>query len=412
MIRVVAAAAVLLLVVAVSAQQGAPEGYCAPSRWPSQQRNVTKVRDVAALERAVREARQGDVVQIERGDYALRQPLSINIQGVTLRGATGDPADVVLHGRGMTGDNIGVAIAVAAPDVTIASMTIRDVGYHAIQVRGESGASRFTVRHARLLDTGQQLLKVSTAEDGRFAVGGTVACSEFAYTNTAPSNYTNGIDILAGKQWTVRNNRLLRIRGPQSDRWRAGPAVLVWKGSEGTVVENNLIVDSFRGIALGLTPPASGYDHVGGVIRNNVVVNLNDWADEAIEANAAKGVRIEHNTVLVTGGVPWSIGVRFPTATAVVRNNLTNRPLRRRDHGNADEAGGIDRATADWFVDAARGDLRLAPGRRAAVGAGVATSEVTLDFAGRPRPSGSPTVGAFEPDAAGSAVVTSSPRVQ
>src|SRR5207247_2028246 len=129
--------------------------------------------------------------------------------------------------------------------------------------------------------------------------------SVFEYTENAPSNYTNGIDVLKGRNWLVRDNWFMRIRGPASGRYSAGPAILFWGGSSGTMVERNTIIDSFRGIAFGLGPAASGipgaggaaYDHQGGWIRNNVVVNVSTWADEGIEANAADAVAIDHNTV-------------------------------------------------------------------------------------------------------------------
>jgi hypothetical protein len=150
-------------------------------------------------------------------------------------------------------------------------------------------------------------------------------------------------------------------------RWSAGPAVLAWGGSAHTTVERNIVADSFRGIALGLTAGVAaasrdvgaGLDHSGGVIRNNVVVNLNAWADEGIEVNANRDVRIEHNTVLVEGTLPWSISVRFRTTTAAVSNNLTNRRVMLRDGSRADLQDNVSGATRSWFVDAPGADLRL-----------------------------------------------------
>jgi hypothetical protein len=408
MTRLIVAGVLCVLAFSGPARAETRDDYCNGFNAPRRDQRTATVRNIDELERAVREARSGTAIVIAKGDYALRQSLSLSVPDVTLRGATGDPVDVVIHGRGMTGDDIGVAIAVAAPGVTIAGVTIRDVGFHAIQVRGEAGASRFTLHHARLLDTGQQLLKVSLADNGKFADDGTVACSDLSYSDHAPSDYTNGIDALGVKGWTIRNNRLSRIRGPQSGNWGSGPAILIWAASEDTIVDGNVIVDSFRGIALGLAAGTASYtrnrerafDHRGGVIRNNVIVNLNPWADEAIEANAAIGVRIEHNTVLVTGNAPWSIGARFPMASAVLRNNLTNRPSLRRDGAAIDEAGGITNAQPNWFVDAAHADMRLTAAGAAALGAGAAGPTAISDFFGRARPSDKPTVGAIQSDPA------------
>jgi hypothetical protein len=364
------------------------------------------VRNVDSLERAVRGATSGDTIILADGDYPLRRMLDIAVPNVTVRGKSGDLGTVTLHGRGMTHDTVGVGISVSAPNVTVADITIRDVRFHGIQVRGERAASGFTLHHARLLDTGQQLLKISVGTNGLYADDGLVACSDFGYTTSAPTDYTNGVDLLATKGWTIRDNRFTRIRGPEAGRWASGPTILAWQAAEDTVVERNVIVDSFRGIALGLvaTPGkyarhgAREYDHVRGIVRNNVIVNLNAWADEAIEANAARDVRIEHNTVLVASRAsPWSIGVRFPSGSASVRNNLTNQPILRRSGGRTQADGNVSVATPSWFIDPRRADLHLSPAGAAAIGAGVPISDVVEDFDRTPRVAGkAPDAGAFE----------------
>ena len=376
---------------------GTPCPRCA-WRPPAATRTVD-VDDVGALQRAVAEARPGDTILLADGRYPLQRMLEIAVPNVTLRSRSGNPDQVVLHGRGMEGDHVGVAIGVGATDVTIADITIRSVGFHAVQVRGERAASRITLHNAKLLDTGQQLLKVSYADNGPVAADGLVACSEFAYTTSAPSDYTNGVDILGTRAWTIRDNKFFRIRGPLTRGWKSGPAILAWKGAEDTIVERNLIVDSYRGIALGLTPRylKRPYDHLRGIVRNNAIVNLRPWADEAIEANGASDARIEHNTVLVEGYVPWSIGVRFPTASAHVRNNLTNRRIIEREGGRMTNAGNVMTAARSWFVDAPGFDLRLVAEAVRAIDAGVAIGDVRDDFDRTGRPFGrGPDVGAFE----------------
>jgi hypothetical protein len=87
-----------------------------------------------------------------------------------------------------------------------------------------------------------------------------------------------------------------------------------------------------------------------------------------------------------TGHVPWSIGVRFPESVAQVMNNLTNRPILMRDGGSATRRGNVETAAADWFVDAAAGDLHLSPLAALAFGAGVLLPDAPLDFDRQPRP--------------------------
>jgi len=169
-------------------------------------------------------------------------------------------------------------------------------------------------------------------------------------------------------------------------------------------VERNLIVDAARGIALGLGARAFDHprggerllDHAGGTIRQNVVVNRHAWADEGIEANAAAGVRIEHNTVVVDGRNPWAIGIRFAVAAATVRNNLTSQPIVERTGGRAVLHGNVTGARPDWFVDLPAFDLHLAR-HTAAIDAGVMIDGIATDFDRQPRRAGlAPDAGAYE----------------
>jgi hypothetical protein len=375
---------------------------CEPLPMPAGR--VRSVRSAADLQDAVRSARADSVIVLEEGTYELSGPLEVRAPGVVIRGRSADPSRTVIRGQGMQQDPVGVAVGIGAPRVTIAHLSIGLTRFHAIQVRGESGASGVRIYGVRLFDTGQQLLKGSFDPNGGTADEGRVECSTFEYTDHAPSDYTNGIDLIGTKDWVIRDNRIHRIRGPRERGWAAGPAILVWGGSEGTIVERNVIVDSFRGIALGLGPGAFAQprgggqaDHRGGLIRHNVVVNLNSWGDEGIEANAAPEVRVEFNTVLVEGRLAWSISLRFPQTSATVRNNLTSRRVLSRNDGRFASEGNVEGAERGWFVDAASGNLRLSSAGTRAIDAGVPVSEPGEDLDGRPRTVGArPDAGAFE----------------
>jgi hypothetical protein len=371
---------------------------CKRCAWhaPAAARTIS-VRTVADLEHAVQNAREGDEIVLADGVYRLERTLEIAVPKVTLRSRNGDPARVAIEGQGMTGDRVGVAVAVGAPEAVVADLTIRAVGFHAVQVRGERSASRFTLHNAVLEDTGQQLLKGSAADNGQYAGDGLVACSTFRYSSAAPSDYTNGIDILGTRRWVIRDNQFFRIRGP---RHAAGPAILAWRGAEDTMIERNLIVDSFRGIALGLMERSGSlaYDHLRGTVRNNIVMNEQTWADEAIEVNGAPGAAVYHNTVLVAGQMPWSISVRFATSSAEVRNNLTNKSIASRDGGRITARdGNVNGATAAWFINVPMFDFRLSPSGERAVDSGIVLDSVSADFDRLPRVFGPlPDAGALE----------------
>jgi len=268
----------------------------------------------------------------------------------------------------------------------------------------------------RLVDAGQQFVKVSAGDGmlGRFADDGLIACSLFEYTthargtSTSPPSYTNGVDILAGKGWIIRDNVFRRIRSAEGP---AGPAVLAWKNSLNTIVQRNLIIDCWRGISLGLSTPdkysrggsAVQYDHQHGLVENNVILALHERADAAIENNYALHSRILHNTVyyneVLRHAVNWSIETRFPPTTAVIKNNLTNLPIIRRHPLPAQEAivqGNVTEAKRTWFCNVAAGDVHLIAGSPA-IAKGVPVPESSEDIDGDKRTAEkAPDVGADE----------------
>jgi hypothetical protein len=358
------------------------------------------VNSMGDLRRAVSRAKPGSTILLGDGLYQLDGvTLDIPVRGLVVRGQKGRQSRVLIRGHGM-GERM-VAISVSAPGVTLADLTIGQVGFHGVQVRGESGAHDVVIHHVHILDTGQQLVKGSFIPGSEPCRNGLVACSTLEYTESAPSDYTNGVDVLNGAGWTVRDNIFRRIRGPRGQGFRAGPTILFWGASRHTIVERNWLVDCYRGIALGLVAKqdvSPGHqDHEGGVIRRNAICNLNSWADEAIEVNASPGALVAHNTVMVEGKVPWSIGIRFPTASARVWNNLSNNPIILRDGGNAELKANIVTARRDWFVDSSLGDLRLARGNSPAIDTGIVIADDRQSTDRRPLFVGSaPDAGAFE----------------
>jgi hypothetical protein len=336
-----------------------------------------------------------------------RQSLNINTPRVTIRGASRNREAVVIDGGANN-------ITINADDCIIADITLRNPQFHNIQVRGENGVMRTKIYNVHLVDAGQQFVKVSAGDGlgGKFADDGLVACSLVEYTTyscgteVSPPSYTNGVTILAGKGWVVRDNEFRRIRSKDGP---AGPTVLAWKNAIGTVVRRNLVIDSWRGIVLGLAPPdkysrggpQAEYDHQEGLVENNVILALNEPADAAIENNFALNSRIFHNTVYYKGtnahAVNWSIEYRFPQTTAIIKNNLVNLPIIKRAPAPIQDAiveGNVTNAIEDWFQDLTSGDAHLVKSAPA-IDKGVSFNSTDLD--GEERPFGlAPDAGADE----------------
>ncbi len=202
---------------------------CTRCGWrPPRTAATTTVLTADELRLAVKRAKPESTILIEDGVYHLGDSmLEIRVRGLVLRGRKGQRSRVLVRGRGMSQEM--VAISISASNVTVADLTISQVGHHGIQVRGENGGTYVTIHHVHIVDTGQQLIK-GTGPPGTQPTRGLVACSTLEYTDTAPSDYTNGIDVLNGEHWVVRiDNVLRRIRGPKArglSRTRTGHPVL------------------------------------------------------------------------------------------------------------------------------------------------------------------------------------------
>lgn len=393
-------AVLCLLVALLSVVPNTPASaasVCAP--LPPARGDVVTVATTAELQNAFDNLVSGQTILIEDGVYDLTNTLNIRgVSGVTIRSATGDRDAVVLRGRGMANSDYGnvphVMAVYDAKDVTVANLTMREAYFHLIQIHGEDDADGVHLFNLHLIDSGEQFVKGSTAgSPGPYADYGIVECSLVEYTDRARSDYTNGVDVLAGSGWIIRDNEFRNIRAPVGQL--AGPAVLMWRNSLDTIVERNLFIECDRAIALGLSAPDGNsrdgnttYDHQGGVIRNNMIYR-DGPGDVGITVNYARDVAIYHNTVIQNGTFPWgTIEYRFSASSATIFNNLTDGPLWERDGASASLDGNVTSAPSSWFVDAGKGDLHLTAPAVAVIDAATSATVVGDDFDGHNRPVG------------------------
>ncbi len=386
-------------------QRHAPAAAIHCPALPAPTGPVVNVDSVAELQDAVDTLSSGTTILIADGVYTLTNTLNIRaVNDVALRSLSGNREAVVLRGQGMSNGSYGnvphVIAIYDADDRLIADVTLRDAYFHLVQVHGEDAPQRPRFYNLRLIDSGEQFIKGST--DGQaYADGGEVACSTIAYTDEARSDYTNGVDVLGGADWVIRDNVFRNIRAPAG---LAGPAVLMWRNSLDTVVERNLFIECDRAIALGLAAPDANsrgdedtYDHQGGIVRNNFIYRAGA-GDVGITVNYARDVRVYHNTVLLNGTFPWgAIEYRFSATSADIRYNLTDAPIWQRDGAAGTVLGNVTNAQPGWFVNAALGDLHLNAGVTAAIDQALPLGGVSDDFDGALRPGGdAPDIGADE----------------
>lgn len=312
------------------------------------------------------------------------------IRNVQIRGATGNRDDVVLLGAGMLDTRVPYGIQIfTASEVTLDDFSVGEVYYHAIGIEGSQGAREVRIHNLRAFDAGQQIVKGSGAGANDVRVEHALVeytVGALVHPQGSPPNscYTNGIDVTGGHRWQIRDSVIRRIRCQNGEL--AGPAILVWQGSQDTVVERNLILDSSRGIALGLVGAS---DHSGGMVRNNLI-RWSPQANYAVDVpiyTTSPNAKILHNTALTRGRYANAIEVRFAGATGVeVAHNLTDAAIQPRNGATPSLVDNFAGAQTAWFLDESVGDLRLSASGLAAVPLGARRSDAVDDCLAEPRP--------------------------
>jgi hypothetical protein len=358
---------------------------------PAPAGSIVRVSSESQLQSAVQRVKPATSIVIAPGVYVLAHTLVVNhTRDVTIRGATDDRDDVVIAGPGMRSETAGAASGIWTGDeaegVVIANLTLRDFPQHAIVFN--RGTSRPLVHNVHLLDIGQQFIKANPDGAGGGVRDGVVEYSVIEYTATAKDDYTNGIDVHTGARWIIRHNLFRRLMSPPG--LLAGPAVLMWNHARDTITEGDVFIDCARGISYGLIERRDGPDHVGGVIRNNIIFRAaGQRGDAGIMVADSPGTRVLNNTVFLSATYPTPIEYRFPGSAAVVlSNNLLDGAIRARDGATAIELTNVSHAGSQMFVNAASGDLRLSPSATAAIDRGTALDDVVEDWKGMRRPSG------------------------
>lgn len=358
---------------------------CGPLGAPLENETVVTVSDTASIQDEIDSADGPKTIFLEDGMYTVTTESWIMVTNpdITIRSLSGNRDAVIIQGPGMSASG-GFGIQVYDSRVTIADITIRDVGFHPIQVSKTDGKQTdgLLFHNIRCIDAGQQLFKSS----GGDMYDSIIECSTFEYTTTLDEgNYTNGIDLVGTHNWTIRDNTIRNIKAAEG---LAGPAILIWPAGTGmvssdTLVERNRILDCDMGIFFGNSSD-SALNHTGGIIRNNFIKGYSG-SDAGIGLVRAANATVANNTVFSPGGlVDWSIETRFSETTGcTIINNLTDEQILERNGGTATQISNFDGAVEDDFVNAEDGDLHLVSrDNTAVVDAGTLTDARETDIDG------------------------------
>jgi hypothetical protein len=374
---------------------GSPKTFTIGAANPTINGSTVTVSTLSQLQSAISNLQSGQTVLISPGTYTLSDALYLpqNLSNVTIKGSTGNRDQVIIQGAGMSGTVQYGFWADNVNGITFADMTIRNVAQHGIILN--SGVDNPVFRNLHLVDIGDQFLKNNPSNSGGVD-NGLVENSLFEYSSVAPDDYTNGVDVHHGSNWTVRNNT---FRNFKTNSGLAGPAVIFWNASSNATVIDNTFINNQRDVSMGLdqtktakSPVSNGSltDNSGGVVANNMIVrNSVSNADVPILVADSPNTKVYYNTILTSGGYPNAIEYRFSrTQNADIRDNLADAAIAARDGAQGSVSNNATDAVSSMFDNPAAGDLHLKSTATNAIDKGVAVS-VTTDFDGQARASAS-----------------------
>lgn len=390
----------------VSVPQTVPSWFPTAPPLPIPRGEVIRVTTAEELLAAVDRLGPGGTILLADGHYRL--PRVVVLQGkndIAIRSAAGDPAKVLLSGKGWdsAARNDDILHIGHCEGVTIADLTFTDCRSYGIKVEAENAPKDIHIYNCRFQNIGVRAIKGSAGQDPNVrAVKGSVRYCRFENTKVPPADWLYGgdyiaaIDMMALDNWTFSDNVFRNIKG-RNGGGRA--AIFIWVRSRGVTVQRNLIIDCDRGIAFG-NPGQATANRAGerlvyvadGIIRNNFIVG---GPDCGIELWFADRIKVYNNTIWRPQR-NWSRGIRVGTGTShtEIANNLVHGEI-RLEGGEAQLRQNLTGRLDSYFVDPASGNLALTSAATEAIGQGVSLPEVADDIRGRPR-SGRIDLGAWE----------------
>lgn len=361
-----------------------PAGPCPPLPPPAGPVIDVTPDQAGELANLVATAATGTTLSLADGTYDVSAVLlHFTTPGLTLRSASGNRDAVILAANYGSGETA----LISASDTTIADITLGGAFYHPIHITGAATTNTSNIRiyNVKVIDPGQQAIKINPSPEGFYSDDGVVACSHLELTDAGRPHikdncYTGGVDAHAARNWQIRDNY---IEGFWCEQGLSEHAVHMWVTARDTLVERNVIVDCARGVGFGLgengngntrdygddpCPGVAGYlGHIDGVIRNNTVLARRPELfasqagfDSGVALEQACNPQVLHNTIVSLQPPFTGMEYRWPNTSAVIKNNLVSHAIKQRDGATAELAANLEGAGLDLLVDAAAGDLHLA----------------------------------------------------
>jgi hypothetical protein len=372
--------------------------------------HIVEVATVEELDAAVRGAADGDTIMVADGTYQLSRVLHLRGKSnVTIRGASGDPAKVVIRGSGWDEADEGFDLLViqGCSDVTVAHVSFTEGRSYGIKLENllfeGRGLKNINIYDCHFSNIGVRAIK-GTGGDRQPLEGGSIRYCTFENTRVPPrtwiydGDYISAIDCMRLKDWEISDNSFRNIKGANGG---GRGAIFVWVESQNVITERNVFVNCDRSICYGnpsgSSEHAARHHNTGGIIRNNFIVA---GVDTGIEICWAKGVKVYHNTVLADApGKQAGIHYHWQDISDIsIANNIVRGRIFGDEGGVAKENNLTEGIEDAWFRDAADGDLHLTEAAAAAMDRADRLADCPTDFDGgeRPAEAGKADLGADE----------------
>ncbi len=366
---------------------------------------IVYVSTYASLRDACQTALPGDTIVIASGTYTITGATRIMISNrpgpVLVRGATGNPADVVIRGQGQ--DNSAVQMVFNLDNAsrwTFRDLSVRDSYYHGFKF--DHTSADCALINVVMRDHGESGVKgTSDPAAGTYPDRLLIDSCDIGFTQTTGGtrSVVEGVDGVGVNDWIIRNSRFVNVQKNGNPAY----AIFTKGNSSNTIIEGNRFENCFIGASFGGGGTAAQffrdndqtYEHRNGIIRNNIVVRC---SDAGIYINKGVNCRIYNNTLFEC---VLTIQLRFTQTTGDVRNNLVrrassnpNEPVVRLRDGAVllGSSANLAAVPADFVVASGsytQLDLHLGASSQAVDAGTTLSTDVPCDFEGQLRPAGS-----------------------
>jgi hypothetical protein len=298
----------------------------------------TYVTNDTQLKKALANAKPGQIIVIEPGEYDLSS-YRVNLRGagtavnpIIVTAAELGTVKVFLRGEGFLVQNPYWQFSNLHLIGRCKRHTSCNHAFHIV------GKAHHTVIRNNIMQDFNSMIKVNGVRENFPDYGQVLQNTFFNSTARNTTGPVTPFDLMQANEWQVSENFFYDIQKSAGDK--VSYAAFFKGGSSKGVFERNLIICSAnlpnQYTALGLSLGGGGSpmryrrnankaEHIGGIIRHNIIMHCAN--DVGIYLNKAQGSRIEHNILYNTQG----IDLRFLETDAYVANNILSGRINTRD---------------------------------------------------------------------------------